>query len=241
MKQRNRSQVVQRAHIKEIGGVLTEAPILLVPQLWIWVIGNVVVSTCPLRTPSRREDPYEGARDLTYGFWLQGGRNADMVVALAIIYHITVFRMSYPPNGASEGGSYLSTLEYFEIAVVAALSEVCTYIEERSTQAINLDRERTFIESIADMRNELDMIDTILSQQMEIINKIICDLFTKLDENDPMGARNAREEATRKLKEGIERIKEYKARIAKINRDADKVAKTIDDMLNLSRTEASIK
>ncbi|KAL1603483.1 hypothetical protein SLS60_005070 [Paraconiothyrium brasiliense] len=261
LEDRNRTQVVQRQYMKENNCEQSEWPILLVPQLWIWKMDDVIVSTYPLHTNQMK---YRDNEDYTRKVTRQA--DVDCHMTKAIWEHVDAFRR--PFRDADSGKViFASALDIFELAVVETLSDVRQYAAERSIQSIDMELERKLIESLADIRSELDMISTVMAQQEEIIDNVINDRTeraaasrkTQVEEiqyaisnGQPEKADESHRAALREhdlktnacmggLRTTKGCIENYKRRIAKINRDADKVAKTVDDMLILSRTEASIK
>ena len=259
LEERNITQVIQRQHRRnaEIGN--SAEPLLIVPQLWLWSIDDILVSAYPI--PRSWNKKLVKCDDLI-----------DVHVAKTIWSHVAQFGTSYFDPKTKQ--SFRSTLDMFEMALVATLSDVRNYITNRVSQEINIATERHLLECIADIRNELDMIRTIIEQQEDVLDTFLLkksdrvskernDLLQDINDykKEMEGRFNAKDfseeiEGLRELISKIEadfeevkkwqgyakdRIAKYTRRISKIERDAEKIAKTIDDMLNLSRTEASIK
>ncbi|KAF2660086.1 hypothetical protein K491DRAFT_109518 [Lophiostoma macrostomum CBS 122681] len=244
---RNKDQVIQKQQGQAYANMQrTEAslPILMVPQLWLWRISNILVSAYSVDV--------RGEGSEYPSMWRPG--SADVQMAYVMKDGIENFGRAYYDRRS--GTNIPPTLGIFETAVVAVLSDVRNYLIHRQSQNINIAQETKFLESIADIQNELDMIETIIEQQENIISAFADDLNSQnaeseekmtsgnlSDEEQKVEATRARDrqKALQVLNQGTKCLQKYKKQIEKINRDASRVAKSIDDMLNLSRTEASIQ
>jgi signal transduction histidine kinase len=279
LKERNTTQVVQK-QFRRIAGRdqyrnLSE-PILMVPQLWLWRINDYLLSSNSMQALFNEEPQDERPRHKS--------RSMDLQMLDIIIEHIEAFGKARVD--AHTGQTFPSTLATFETALVETLSDVRDYMTKRESQVIDIKLERDFLEAISDIRNELDMIKTVMQQQQDVLNdylgdktknaprreeaqrleREIEDLELRLknlnapwpaegiDKKDALHAeiQNVRAKLSanpmkdfREFRHALEEAKrciaKYTNRIDTIDRDAEKVAKSIDDMLNLSRVEASIR
>ena len=213
-----------------------ERPILLVPQVWLWKIDQVLVSAYSMARPSKHftENP-KGGRTLMPKLRSKVTGLESMDLQMAYIIADCVEKFGQPYKG------FPSTLDLFESVLITTLSDVRNYVGNPASADKKMEKQYEIIADISDIRNELDMIQTIIDQQEGIINDFFHDRHRK---------RNC--EAEGKIEEGFNhtqrlldvaksRLAEYTKRISKINRDADRISKTIDDMLNISRTEAGMK
>jgi hypothetical protein len=268
LEERNFTQVIQKQQKREAGLHQKDQPILLVSQSWLWGIdngsGGVLVYTDPAYSLSEYAMPDDG-------------ESIDINLVQIMMEHIEKFGAPY--ENSHSGQTFPATLNMFELALVATLSDVRSYITNRVSQEIDIDIERELIDSISDIRNELDMIQAIMQQQEDVLDKFLFDK-SKRSTKKCEGYRQSIKEMNEKLQyEGTQswgqlngwkdnirresdcilkeerhleafqdeleqakmRLAKYTKHILKIDRDAEKIAKTIDDMLNLSRIEASIK
>ena len=270
---RNRDQVIQNHQSRENGELRSNdavLPILLVPQLWLWKVENVLISAyAKIGRQNLLTRPNAKTLDL------RSAASIDLKMAVILQAFINDFGRRY--EDASLGISFLSTLDLFETALVATLSDVRDYITNRESQQINTREESRFIESISDIQNELDMIQSIIKQQKDVVNDFCNEKKRGVQEQEQdrerrSRSRNIQQErkkqkvtftkaeseasqleekhmkdldicrrVVRVLEQASERLNKYTKRIEKINRDADRVSKTMDDMLNLSRTDASVQ
>ncbi|KAI4870266.1 hypothetical protein F4820DRAFT_443385 [Hypoxylon rubiginosum] len=265
---RNRDQVVSRERPEPSGHRLSDdmqVPILMVPKLWLWRIDKHVltaysnVSKIPEVRPTTRSkirdaDAYYTFQDPT-NLGLQAYTQASGIgIGLIIAQCISQFGK---PQARSR---FNPPLDYYETGVVRILSDVEAYTDPDESSPPDGKKDHMFMHRIADIREELVMIQEVLRQQREILLKLIEDverfelpkaIGTKLRDEDPTkskkpeshldGYRETEEwEKWEEVKLSVLRLDEYQTRINKIDRDAERVEKVIQDQLNLKRTYASI-
>lgn len=206
------------------------ALILMVPQLWLYQLGNVVVSA------------YGMPQGIKYapnvGGFLTGNRqevpDAEIHLGLIITSFIERFGKSYTDHGVR----YPPPLDLFETRVVQLLSEVRSYIEKppggkSSFSGLEYRRERYFMHVISDVRSELAMVKHVLDQQEHVLKQFLQDRLSDSVEEHPQD--------WAPIESSQETIQQYMRRVEKIDGDADRIEKSIQDMLNLKRTHASIR
>ncbi|KAI0160589.1 hypothetical protein GGR57DRAFT_499270 [Xylariaceae sp. FL1272] len=223
---RNQNQVVSRE--SELG-----TPILTVNNLWIWRCGNGLLTTYAASPNcSWREWP-EHWDNASWGPGIQAG----LIIAHQIL-EFGSFKFFEP------------TFDIFECSVVRILEEVDKYVSPESTLRPQMEKERDFIFRISDIREELVMIQEILGQQLEVVGKMIEDfemndpdikklLTAPLDENDEK--LRAGKRAWETVKEVRDFIERHQKKGSKIDADAERVEKMIQNQLNLKRTHASFE
>jgi hypothetical protein len=214
--------------------------ILMVPQLWLYKLGEVVVSsyTMPHGTGYALDghDDIKTFENKSKAWRPRKRQPVDAEAHLGLI--MTGFINRFGEHYISDGITYPPPLDLFETRVVGILSEVTDYVKkvpgnESSINGLEYRRERYFIHVISDVRSELAMIKHILEQQERVLMQFLKD------------CKHASEEPPLPywvpIKASQETIQQYMRRVEKINGDADRIEKNIQDMLNLKRTHASIK
>lgn len=245
---RNNDQVVSREWMKTLDGVqidYNERPILVVPQLWLWRSSGCILTAYseegPLLQPIAENTSLESFKDTVKEVEGELETHSPAFQTVRIVaHHISKFGKS------QAGGKFPSPLDIFEISVVRILSDVEAYTDpNKKLLPEDIEEERDFMHRIADVREELAMIQEILSQQGEILSSLIRDtehheLHAILDE--------ARERQTyweetnwEELKLSEKSIDRFKKRVAKIDRDAERIENLIQNQLNMKRTYASIR
>ncbi|CAI9630206.1 unnamed protein product [Alternaria burnsii] len=214
-----------------------EAFILMVPQLWLYRLGNVVISAYSMPQGTQYAFNHEW-RKLQHQRY--DGRDratpADIHLGLIITSFIDSFGKSY--YDYDDELEYPAPLDLFETRVVHLLSEVRKYIEQpsggkSSSSGLEYRRERYFIHVISDVRSELGMIQHVLAQQERILKQFLKDCLPKSEKQQlPDWA---------PIEASQETIQQYMRRVKKIDGDANRIEKSIQDMLNLKRTHASIR
>ncbi|KAH0828283.1 hypothetical protein FOPE_00196 [Fonsecaea pedrosoi] len=248
----NNDQVVSRECQELLSGEpTTEAtkPILVVSQLWVWNFDAVVLSAYsdPGKTPEdwlpedhdivESEIQVDAWRQKQFGAkTLEGGRNPERKIACLLHDQIDYF------DKIQANGKYQVPLDYFEMGVLRIIASVTEYTKNMDPQSLDVEKERTFMHDLSDIRVELDAIDQVLTQQKNIISDFRGFLdatekeaMQRLVNDDDMQI------AKRSLEDDKKQIDTYRARIAKIQKDADRIDQAISNALNLKRTAASIQ
>ncbi|KAI1264867.1 hypothetical protein F5Y18DRAFT_388681 [Xylariaceae sp. FL1019] len=237
LKHRNDSQVVTR----ELERQEHSEMLIIVPNLWVWRCGQGILTTYSTGSWSWDLEPdiwmtdASGVRENSH--WSPGIQVATLIAQH--VSHFGVERYDAPP-----------TLDIFERAVVQILQEVDDYIGPKSTLRPEMGKERDFMFRIADIREELVMILAILEQQLELVERMIEDF----EKNDPDikklrtaqfkeldGELREANKAWEKVRNTPNVIEKYRKRAKKIDADAERVEKMIQNQLNLKRTYASIE
>jgi hypothetical protein len=222
---------------KKIGGT---SFILMVPQLWLYKLGGVVVSsyTMPHGT-GYALDGYDNEETFAKrgAAWPpQANELVDAEAHLGLI--MTGFIDRFNEHYTSDGVEYPPPLDLFETRVVGVLSEVTNYVkkvpgDESNISKLDYRRERYFIHVISDVRSELAMIRHVLEQQERVLKQFLEDCLPANEERPPPN--------WVQIKASQGTIQQYMRRVDKIDGDTDRIEKSIQDMLNLKRTHASIR
>lgn len=201
---RNKDQVVTR-QFENISST-AQKPILIVPQLWLWQLGNVLLLA------------YEGD-------WLALATSPECAMGNSIARTVHAFgtRAKYD----KDSGEVPPTLDMFENALVTCLAEVDEYVQSEDSKKSMETKEYKFIHEIWDIRDELAMILEVLGQQMTIVDELL-QVLDKRSEHCP------------ELKGAKKLLERYIKRAIKMDKDAERIERGIQDRLNLRRTAASI-
>jgi hypothetical protein len=248
LEKRNGDQVVtkecrRRLHQPDIKSIpKANKPILVVSQLCIWSFSGYVLSifSDPGNATFDTGSPnYYNSRSATSKWVLEELGQIELkdterkiaIIGLLLARQINCFGepqfvMHYfcPSKGLQVHGQYQSPLDIFEIGVVRVLSDVSDYMLSANTTKVDMDREASFIHDISDIRSELAMIDEILIQQQQVLWGVM--------ENSPTFP---------SMEKARSQLKRYRERVTKIDKDAERIEKTIQDQLTLKRTHASMQ
>ncbi|KAI0099373.1 hypothetical protein F4814DRAFT_433045 [Daldinia grandis] len=241
---RNNDQVVSRECIKTLDGEHIDdnkRPILVVSQLWLWRSGDHIITAdseeASCLQPTSTNISLERHRSIAKEIGNIKFSDISMSPTPRIIAH----RISEFGNPQA-GGMFPPPLEIFEIGVVRILSDVEAYTDPNMhLLPEDIEKERSFMHRIADVREELVMIQEILCQQKDILQRLIQDIENKeLNTSDP-----AKEPWEVREWEGFKLsakdIDNFQKRAAKIDRDAERIENLIQNQLNMKRTYASIR
>jgi Mg2+ and Co2+ transporter CorA len=168
-------------------------------------------------------------------------RHAGVFTGMIIAHHISEF-------GSRKSG-FPSTLDIFESGIAQILTEVDAYMDPNTLSRPELKKEHDFMFRIADIREELAMIKQILGQQFEILGNLIDDVelnntnFTDNILYDCWGTGKNYLKTSKgweEVKRSKIKLNNYQKQVDKIDGDAERVEKRIQDQLNLKRTHVSI-
>lgn len=259
LQDRNKQQVVTRECEKLLDDSdVTEdsKAILMVSQLWIWSFDHHLVVSAfspPGKIPTRHAEyrppqdagppgaatqgepisRWERWREENLGIFAQSDDEpcAEDHVAKLIVDQITRF------GGTQAGEKYLSPLDYFEFGIIRILTTVHEYTRFDSLDSsINVDKEAELMRDIADIRGELAMIDDILVQQDKVLDSLILHSPCKHPSNGLSGVM-----PVDRLRTAKQQVQVYRDRVTKIDKDTERIDKAVGDLLNLKRTDASMR
>ncbi|KAI1277449.1 hypothetical protein F5Y07DRAFT_362992 [Xylaria sp. FL0933] len=248
---RNQSQVVSREHMS---GNRTETrykepinddtePILVVSQLWLWRCDRFILTAF---SENMLEDGRNEHASDTLDFYDYINSHPGIQAGLILACHISRFGKpqmhdEFPPP-----------LDIFEASAARVLADVDEYMEPRVSSQPDMNKEQGFMFRIADIREELAMIHEVLGQQLEILQKYIED-FEQHDPDwqrwhaQPLAGSERQKRLQSQAMKSWEMVKDskstlgkYQKRVRKIDGDAERVEKRMQDQLNLKRTYASI-
>jgi hypothetical protein len=247
--ERNKDQVVSKNYEK----CPARRPIVVVPQLWLWQFGNTLISAHGI--PRESKQFYASTQPSARGdrkIWQpRASPTAPQIKMACLIAH---YVKAFGNEGLTlpDKKEVPPALDLFERQVVKVLSDVKTYIRTTPQSRIVYVKEEGFHLSLSDCRSELAMIQHILTQQKGVIDAFCADLTRELKDwdknikgkiisNDHEDEEWRLTSALDQLHEAEIALKQYQERILKIDGDADRVEKNVQDLLNLKRTYASVQ
>jgi hypothetical protein len=234
---RNNDQIVSSVAKSDTTIAEGSLPILIVPQLWLWKFDNIVVSAYSFTQDSdcfklhKRtiggEKFFVWSRQHPFPYF-----DLDIEMGRIMVNCIDAFGVEATPGETK----YAPTLDLFESRVVAVLADVKSYMENGKRNDIKYDEERNFHHTLSDVRGELVMIQHILRQQKTVIDGLLGDRDqTRLKQDKEYAAGWA------PVEEALITLERYQKWTRKIDIDAERIEKNVQDMLNLKRTYASVQ
>lgn len=172
----NEDQVVTRSyredHGKGTSTSLESCPLLVVPQIWIWQLDRIVLSSFSMTAET---DLVQQTRQ-AYGFTdpyrpTISGLEPELQIGFMIAHYINRFGEPCELNGESIS----SPLDVFETTMLRVLFLVTKYVRETRPSNIKYQEEQMFLHTLSDLSAELIMIENVLSQQREILDKLLHD------------------------------------------------------------------
>lgn len=219
---RNQDQVVQREFRSK-----PYIPILTVPQLWLWRFDNYVISSFAFAEQWDSSSAFFYSKSIH-----QKHETPDLYMGLVLAHHINAFSK----ESGFKNVKFSPTLDIFEAAMLSVLSDVDKYLREQHLTAFDINMEGDFIHRISNIRSELVMIQGVLNQQKEVLTLLLDDPNRNMPEHEDRLIKNK----WASIYEAKDIIKHQFRRTEKINRDAERIEKVIQDKLNLTRTAVSM-
>ncbi|KAI0387169.1 hypothetical protein F5Y04DRAFT_288868 [Hypomontagnella monticulosa] len=238
---RNEQQVVSRETVKTLVDEQAgndKIPMLMVPQLWLWRFDRFVLTAYSAAEPGQLISK-DHKRLLNCR-----SEEPEFLVGLIIADQISKF------GELQDNGTFPPPLDIFEMGILRVLSDVQAYTIPSNELRVEMMKESNFIFDIADIREELAMVRFILHQQLDILQSLIGDIKDFCSDLLPYsGSKDESEEwETRKRKREWEtitdseiKIKSYLKRVEKLDKDAGRIERRVQDQLNLKRTHVTIK
>ncbi|KAI0486554.1 hypothetical protein F4859DRAFT_528269 [Xylaria cf. heliscus] len=212
---------------------------ILVSQMWIWIIGNQIGNGVLAPEPQRKY-PDSGIS------WSEL-KNRHPTVFIALLLAELVDRFDQPQPGGE------TLLKSYENALVAISEGVNQYTKSALIEDIDLDHEKNLLHQISDIRDELSMIKSVLSQQEEVWNEYTTHMWPTQAPGQQPGYHSDTEgsKATidnlakniipRQLSHTRAKFSKYNRRITKLQEDAERVERNILIKLDLKQKHATMR
>lgn len=236
LKGRNRSQVVSRKHLSAV---------LMVPQLWIWRCDRYILTAFSAGSIPEdfnhptAEHSFVETRDMEELSNLNGLPFPGIQIGLFIAHQISAF------GNRQADGDFPSPLDIFEASTAQVLTDVDGYMKKNTLSPDDMEEERRLMFRIADIREELVMIQYILGQQLKILQRFIEDYehnnpdsYDFLNRQPQPKNRKPDRAATRHWGAGKRpknTTNKSRKRAGKLNEDEEKTAMGLWEEVKLSR------
>ncbi|KAF2670050.1 hypothetical protein BT63DRAFT_228182 [Microthyrium microscopicum] len=254
LNRRNNDQVLVRYQ----GGVknqdLNQIRLITIPQLWIWKIGEIYMTA--------------SSEDLQNLVWTEGGTSSESM-CFDYIYGLPHRSRSGSDGSATTdspellaglvmsrfldlfhrptmGGLSEPILNVFETSISNVSERVNRYLRE--LDSISLETEGNFLHEIADVRDELSMIQSVVLQQEEIWREIMYKSLPHFWPNGqdgqfqkPLDTKLSVPEIMTLLEKPQMQFPKIKRRMAKLDKDAERVERSILVKLDLKQKHASLR
>ncbi|KAI0405281.1 hypothetical protein F4802DRAFT_191334 [Xylaria palmicola] len=271
LNKRNETQVVSRKRRGTQANEDTEhdtQPILVVTQLWIWRYNSYILTAFSENDPENigywEQEHLQDYTHLLSSIVSGSPVLPGIRVGLILAHQISEFDN---PQTDGEFGNlkrhvkFQSPLDIFEESTAKVLDDVDEYMSltVQSQSRLDIKKEHDFMFQIANIREELAMIYQVLEQQSEFLQAFIEDSerydpdlrsspgHESTQEPNNEGKETMEEQEAEKnkkwekVKNSKNLIKKYQKRVKKIDADASRVEKQIQNLLNLKRTYASME
>lgn len=235
----NKDQVLARWEMKKRGlAIGQELPddvqLLTVHQVWLWKIHNVVLNT--------------GREVLQDGSSLHlslAPKDSFERIALILSHLVNIVER---PETANLQESFLHT---FEKSIVNVAEDVSAYLKDMEVSKISIEAEKGYLHNISDIREELAMIQLVLTQQEEVWREFMSNAWPELWPSGTNGRMTTpldleyfsrdRREVWRLIMRPQSQFQKYRRQIDRLNEDATRVEASIITKLDLKQKHASLR
>lgn len=206
--------------------------LVMVDQIWVWQAQDALIF-------ARLEEDY--------------------VLRYPIVSRTNALLTSYGQVGVFLADALDSTesdsiLDQFQTAIVKLAEEVAEYSKQTGVDSIGINEEKEFFHEINDIREELSMIQRVLSQQEEVWRDFTSNAWPEFC-TDPMGGRSnyqitgtqsdSEKQDQKEIMQLIGRprilIQKRQRRIAQLDEDAERVERSIGIQLDLKKQHTSLQ
>jgi len=210
------------------------ARVLMVHHVWLWKIKDVVISAFP-------EEAFQDGSNLKifhkYTDW--GTVEYDSVKAIGKFLSVVVDSFDRPISaGLSE-----PILNIFEKSITNLSEEVNEYLKSIDVEDLEVEKEKRYFHEISDIREELSMIKLILSQQEEVWKDYLTNAWPDYWVDGrfiaPLEPENHRED-WRIITRPQRQFQRWRARIERLDENAERVEKSISTGLDLKQKYATL-
>lgn len=216
--------------------------VLAVHQAWIWKVGEYVITSFPAEHEVKVWMEDEGLFSDFSGLRSSNGHEAHVCFLLS---HIIDFFDRAKKSGLSKPPERI--LDIFERSIVELSDRVRAYTQSATVTALDMKKELQLYHEIEDIREELNMIRSVLVQQEEIWRQFASQALssrwlndslvpTELDVRDDEGV-----EFWRKATRPQVQFPKFFSRIDQLDRDAQRVESSISVRLDVQAKHASIR
>jgi hypothetical protein len=157
-------------------------PLIIVPQAFIWVVDHLLIITLPVAPPR--------------SFWSLLSRfhvvNFNEVIGLLLYAIVEAFEpgsrtttlLSHLPN---ESDKDQSIFKIFSRSIASASEQVSKYLKDQNADNITATREHHYIHQILDIREEISMMQSIITQQEEVWRIFVSKAWPQFYKEGPHG------------------------------------------------------
>lgn len=232
----NTSQVVFEQH---------KSAILMVPQLWIWRCDRYILTAFSADEIPERFDKFAASISANK---IQSLVDSDLQTNMtfpSIQVGLFMGKQISAFGNRQADGYFPSPLDIFEASTAQVLTDVNQYMKQKALSPDDMEQERRLMFRIADIREELVMIQKILDQQLKILQSFIEDFehnnpdsYEFLNRQPQPKKKKLDRAATRRWGAG-KRPKntadKSRERVGKLNEDQEKEAMRLWEKVKLSR------
>lgn len=244
---RNQDQVVTRWQQHDLKLPEQDAKLVTVSQVWVWMLGDTIVTSFPDNVDPSGDNHLEfahGRLALYEGLGKLRDEPGPQNEAVALLLSNLVNRLDrHETMGLKE-----PIFTTFEKSIWDVQEKVRDYLQSHIARNLDIDHEESFLHEIEDIRDELSMIKTVVSQQEDVWKDFVSILRTRFS---PTGGDDRIVEPN--IDPDIDKFRwniimrpagqftKFKRRIARLDEQAQRIETSILTRLSLNQTHANLK
>ncbi|KAJ2980786.1 hypothetical protein NUW58_g6857 [Xylaria curta] len=149
--------------------------LLMVPQLWLWRCDRYILTAFSGGTLENHLDIATAKSSVKEMYTFKERTLSPKMVSPGLQAGLFIAHQISRFGKTQTDGKFLSPLDIFEAGVARVLTDVNQYMDQEQSSAYDRKREQRFMFRIADIREELVMMQEIFRQQLEILQNFVED------------------------------------------------------------------
>ncbi|KAK1069179.1 hypothetical protein LTR74_004986 [Friedmanniomyces endolithicus] len=226
-------KLVSTQPMSESQGILDTARLLTVHQVWVYLVDDVLVFAFP--EVALKEGPIAAAlsRDPDVQ-WSKAGNGPHSLAVKRTVKSLSAF-IDLVERSVLSGLSE-PPLKIFQKSIVRVAEQVEAYFKEQTPrdQVMAASDEKQYLHVISDIREELSMILSVISEQEEVWKEVDAQLqLLYPNEIDS--------DVTQRMSATTDYLQKLTKRIERLDKDAERVQALIPQILDLKRSYVAMK
>lgn len=244
LERRNKDQTLSRFHSPD--GDRSCTPLIKIGQAWIWKFQDMLlIADLDQRSFGYDPDFKTGFQDTLEN--LVADKTPDIFLYIAKTFAALIDRIE------TEKVNDYPLLDTYGTSIVKVAEDVEEYVNKPGVENIGIMKEKDFLHQISDIREELTMIQRVLTQQEEIWGQFASEIWPGIWAKSQEGQKpyyidasdDASREEERLLMRAVLRpnllIQKSRRRVEQLDEDAERVERSVITQLDLKAKHTSLR
>lgn len=235
---------LKRGRRSEYNRKKRDLPLIVVGQTWVWKTQDVLIVTDLQPGHYVTLDAHD--REDTASTLLKDS-NVYVGIAMLLAERVESIEARYYEIGGD------TILDVYGTAIVNVADEVEAYVQKPGVENMGIEKEKDFLHQISDIREELTMLQRVLTQQEEVWADFASNVWPEIWARSLEGQKpyyiDSQNESSGEEEKVLMRfvlrpnlqIRKSKRRVQQLDEDADRVERSIITQLDLKAKHASLR